>query len=230
MTDQNKTENLKTQPSGSSRMIATMGSVGLIAGVLLVVTFQITFPFIEANRAELLERSIFEVIPNATQKAVYTKTEADKLVLLGEQGESPFRLYTGYDDQNKLRGVAVEAQGQGFQDVLRIIYGYSPDCECIVGMKVLESKETPGLGDKIEKDARFRTNFDALDVKLTPDKNQLLNPVVLVKKGQKTEKWQVEAITGATISSRAIATIINQSSQTIVPLIRKNIGILEEGQ
>ncbi|MEE9170401.1 MAG: FMN-binding protein [bacterium] len=230
MTDQNKTENLKTQPSGSSRMIATMGSVGLLAGVLLVVTFQITFPFIEANRAELLERSIFEVIPDATQKAVYTKTEADKLALLGEQDESPFRLYTGYDDQNKLRGVAVEAQGQGFQDVLRIIYGYSPDCECIVGMKVLESKETPGLGDKIEKDARFRANFDALDVRLTPDENQLLNPVVLVKKGQKTEKWQVEAITGATISSRAIATIINQSSQTIVPLIRKNIGILEEGQ
>jgi electron transport complex protein RnfG len=230
MTDQNKTENLKTQPSGSSRMIATMGSVGLIAGVLLVATFQITFPFIEANRAELLERSIFEVIPNATQKAVYTKTEADKLVLLGEQDESPFRLYTAYDDRNKLRGVAIEAQGLGFQDVLRIIYGYSPDCECIVGMKVLESKETPGLGDKIEKDARFRANFDALDVRLTPDENQLLNPVVLVKKGQKTEKWQVEAITGATISSRAIATIINQSSQTIVPLIRKNIGILEEGQ
>ena len=230
MTDQNKTENLKTQPSGSLRMIATMGSFGLLAGVLLVVTFQITFPLIESNRAELLERSIFEVIPDATKKAVYTKTETDKLVLLGEQDESPFRLYTAYDDQNKLRGVAIEAQGLGFQDVLRIIYGYSPDCECIVGMKVLESKETPGLGDKIEKDARFRTNFDALDVRLTPDENQLLNPVELVKKGQKIEKWQVEAITGATISSRAIATIINQSSQTIVPLIRKNIGILEEGQ
>ena len=44
----------------------------------------------------------------------------------------------------------------GYQDVIRILlYGYSPEHQAIVGMRVLESRETPGLGDKIEKDPAF---------------------------------------------------------------------------
>ena len=43
----------------------------------------------------------------------------------------------------------------GYQDTIRVIYAYSFADRAIVGMQVLESKETPGLGDKIEIDADF---------------------------------------------------------------------------
>ncbi len=76
-------------------------------------------------------------------------------------------VYAGYDENDKLVGVAVEASGQGFADILRILYGYDPDKQKIVGFYVLESKETPGLGDKIEKDLNFLANFKALDVSLS---------------------------------------------------------------
>jgi electron transport complex protein RnfG len=208
-------------------MIAVMGSVGLIASVLLVVTYQVTAPLIAQNRAAYLERAIFDVLPAATQKVAFARTNDDRLVRL-EADDSRFRVYAGYDEQGLLVGVAIEAQGQGYQDVLRLLYGYSLDCECVVGMKVLESKETPGLGDRIEKDADFLANFDALGVQLAPDGQRLLHEIESVKKGSKTGAWQVEAITGATISSRAVASIINRSAAEVIPLIHQNLSQLQE--
>jgi electron transport complex protein RnfG len=208
-------------------MIAVMGSVGLIASVLLVATYQLTAPYIARNRAAYLEQAIFEVLPAATQKTTFVRTSDDRLVTLESEDDDRYRLYAGYDAQGALVGLAVEAQGQGYQDVLRLLYGYSLDCACVVGMKVLESKETPGLGDRIEKDAAFLANFDALDVALAPGGGRLLHGVEAVKKGTKTEAWQVEAITGATISSRAVASIIDRSAAEILPVIHQNLTSLQ---
>ena len=123
----------------------------------------------------------------------------------------------------------MEASGQGFQDVLRLLYGYAPDRAAVVGMKVLESKETPGLGDKIEKDAAFKANFESLSVRLGPDARSIADPITLVKPGEKTEPWQVEAITGATISSRAVATILRESTGSRIPVVIEHLQTLEDG-
>ena len=48
-------------------------------------------------------------------------------------------------------------------------------------MQVLASKETPGLGDKIEKDAAFLANFEALDVAGAADGQTLQHPIEAVK-------------------------------------------------
>jgi len=212
----------------SLKMILTMGGIGLVAGILIVMTFQLTFPIIKVNKAIALERAIFDVVPGAETKSAF-KLSGEELVLLEGEDELAVKYYAGYDSNGALAGVAVEAAGQGFQDVLRVLYGYSPRCDCVVGLKVLESKETPGLGDKIEKDPRFRSNFNALDAKINADGTGIQNPIVLVKFGEKTEPWQIEAITGATISSRAIATILKESTAVSVPLIQKNLSVLEKG-
>ena len=215
----------------SVKMIAVMGSVGLIASVLLVATFQFTSPQIARNKQAQLEAAVLEVLPGATYFKPFSPTDAGGLVAVAEGDEPDLTFYVGYDslNANTLVGVAIEAQGQGYADVVRILYGYDPACECVVGMKVLESKETPGLGDKIGKDPAFLTNFEALDVKLGPDGETLINEVVLVKQGTKTETWQIEAITGATISSQTITDIIWSSTQVLLPLIQKNLSTLQEG-
>ena len=207
-------------------MILTMGAIGFVCGLLIVLTFQLTFPVIQQNKAEALEKAVFEVVPGAVTKKVFSMDNGE-LVAVDREGAAKY--YACYDAENELVGVAVEAEGQGFQDVLRVIYGYSPSSSAIVGLKVLDSRETPGLGDKIEKDARFRSNFDSLDVALDIDSKQITNPIVLVKHGEKTESWQVESITGATISSRAIATILKESTEVTVPVITSNLSVLKEG-
>ena len=123
--------------------------------------------------------------------------------------------------------MAIEASGLGFADVLRILYGYDPEKQAVVGFYVLESKETPGLGDKIEKDDNFLANFIALDVSLNENQDALKNKVVPVKQGDKENAWEVDGITGATISSRAIGNIIGESTERLVPLIYKNKNTFE---
>jgi electron transport complex protein RnfG len=99
----------------------------------------------------------------------------------------------------------------------------------VIGMKVMASKETPGLGTKIETDPAFRSNFGALDVTLSGDGQAMANPVVLVKPGKKTAPWQIESITGATISSQAIANIMEKSTAKLIPVIEKNLETLKGG-
>ena len=72
----------------------------------------------------------------------------------------------------------------------------------IIGMEVLESRETPGLGDKIYKDADFVSDFT--DLAIDP-------AIVCVKAGEKSAAHEVDAITGATISSKAVVRIINET-------------------
>jgi electron transport complex protein RnfG len=209
-------------------MVAVMGLVGLISSVILVTTYRLTEPYIEANRAAALERAIFDVLPGTVSRAVFEVTD-DGTIRRVETAPPLTRLvYAGYDSSGTLNGVAFEGSGQGFQDVLKILIGYRPDCQCVVGMKVLESKETPGLGDKIEKDPAFREDLAHLDVRLAEDQDGLAHPVELVKRGRKTDGWQVEGITGATISSRAVVRIIDANAGELIPVIEKHLEILRQ--
>ena len=70
------------------------------------------------------------------------------------------RVYIGYRADEQPVGYAITASGPGFQDVVKLIFGYDPDSGKLLGMKVLENKETPGLGDKIERDEAFVSQFD----------------------------------------------------------------------
>lgn len=215
------------EPS-SFRLILVMGAVGLIASVLLVATYQITSPYIEANRAAFLEEAVLDVLPGAVRKVTFVRPGDGALVPASSGNVEGFRVHAGYDADGELVGVAVEAQGQGFADVLSLLYGYVPDCECIVGMKVLASKETPGLGDKIETDPEFKANFDSLAAVLDAAGAGLRNRITMIKEGADAEPWEITAITGATISSRAVATIIDDSAQDVLPLILENLDVLRE--
>lgn len=225
-----KTPAAPEMPEGTSggKMILTLGSIGLVCGVLIVGAYQVTLSAITRNKATLLQESILAVVPEATKARTFV--EKDGVLEPLEDAEAPgARYHAAYDDAGRLMGVAVETSGQGFADVVRVIYGYSPDRHAVVGLKVLDSRETPGLGTKIETEARFRANFDSLQVAPTGDLSGVEHPVELAKRGEKEHPWQVEAITGATISSRAIADMLRSSTDVTVPLIARNLEVLKGG-
>lgn len=215
----------QVKETSSLSMLATMGSVGCMAGVLIVMTYQLTFDRIQRQKQQYLLQSVFEVLPGTKTVKNYKVENGGQLAPTKDQ--KGLVVYAGYTESGKLTGVAIESHGQGFQDILRVLYGYSPEKQCIIGMKVLESKETPGLGDKIEKDAHFLENFRELDVSLDAQDKAVVHPIEVVKLGSKTQKWQIDAITGATISSKAIGNILRASSTKMAPLIRKNLARLK---
>ena len=216
----------QAQTTGASadsfKMLRSMVGIGLICALLIVVTFQGTLPRIEQLKAEALEQAIFKVIPGMTTKQTFQLTADGNFKPVGPEVKDGELVYAGYDDKGQLLGIAVPASGMGFADVLKVLYGYNPDKQTTVGFYVLESKETPGLGDKIEKDAAFLSNFETLDLSLNQDQSSLQNEVIAVKHGQKKNAWEVDGITGATISSRAIGNLMNASAARWAPLIYKN--------
>ena len=215
-----------TIPSTNSfGMLRAMVGIGALCGLLIVLTYEGTLPRVERLKAEALQRAIFNVVPNVAETKAFS-WEDEKFVLAG--GDNTAVIYAGYDKAGSFRGVAIEASGQGYADIIRILYGYDPEKQLVVGFYVLESKETPGLGDKIEKDEVFLSNFISLDVKLNDDLQSIANQVVPVKRGDKDSPWEVDGITGATISSRAIANIINQSIQVWAPRIYQNMESFED--
>lgn len=214
------TESIQTTaPVSSMKMLQSMVGIGILCALLIVLTFEFTGPRIAKNRAEALEKAVFRVLPGISQKADFQIDENMNFVRPIAEDKEAKMVYAGYDDNNELVGLAIEASGIGFADVIKILYGYDPKAQKVIGFYVLESKETPGLGDKIEKDDNFLENFKALDVSLIDDFSALKNEVITVKKGAKENPWEIDAITGATISSRAIGDILGASTKFWIPLI-----------
>jgi len=187
-------------------MYRAMVGIGVICALLIVAAFVYTRPVIERNRAAELERAVLQVVPGAVTFQRHDLAQP---------------VYAAFDADGKLAGIALEAEGMGYQDTVRILYGYDPRRQAVVGMRVLESRETPGLGDRAESDPAFLANFTALDVGLDASGDHLAHPVELVKSGRKTAPWQIDAISGATITSSAIARMLAASTARWVPVLYK---------
>ncbi|TRX49860.1 FMN-binding protein [Fulvivirga sp. M361] len=209
-------------PTSSMKMLRAMMGIGILCALLIVLTFEGTLPRIKRLKAAALEEAIFKVLPGTAKTVAFKLDQNNTFVRASSEDKDGQIVYAGYSESGELVGVAIEASGQGYADVIRILYGYDPKSQKVVGFYVLESKETPGLGDKIEKDPDFLANFDALDISLEDDGSAVKNTVVPVKQGAKENPWEVDGITGATISSRAIGNILGISTAFWAPLIHKN--------
>ncbi len=208
-------------------MYRALVGVGMLCGLLIVTVFVLTLPVIERNQAEALERAVFQVLPGAISKRSFLLGEDDAFRPAQAGDPPPQTVHAGFDAGGNLVGIAVQGQGMGYQDVIRVLYGYAPGRQAIIGLQVLASKETPGLGDKIEKDPAFLENFHALDVSLDAGGQAIAHPIEPVKSGEKTDPWQIDGITGATISSKAIAGILREGSRHWIPRIYHQRRVFE---
>ncbi len=194
----------------ASRLVTTLGTAGVLAGLAIVIVFEWTAPTIEAYRAEQLAIAIREVlkqpdrldtvfvVDGRLERARPGTSSGVELVYIGYRGDVPV-------------GVAFTADRAGFQDVIRIIVGYDPTTKSLLGMKVLESKETPGLGDKIEKDESFVSQFVGA-----------ATPLLGVKpRDASGDPREIDLITGATISSKTIVLAINATLARLDPLLEQ---------
>lgn len=223
MSEPSPSSQIATTPTAA--MLRALGGIATISGLLVVLAYKITLPYIQENQRRATEMAVFEVLPQAKQQRGFTVTaEGLKPSKPGVAGEN---IYVGYDAAGKLQGMALTGAGQGYADAIKILFAYRPDCACITAVKVLKMAETPGIGDQVITNQKFLNNFKALDAKLNAVGDELANPIVAVKQGTKTQPWQVDAISGATISSRGLAKGLNSSAQRLVPLIHKQLKELE---
>ncbi|MEW6320338.1 MAG: FMN-binding protein [Acidobacteriota bacterium] len=203
------------RPSASSqRLIATLGGFGALAGLLIVSVFVATSPRIRANKAAALAAAVQEVLaaPDRYDTLYVTGTTLSPTLPAGADADTAEAVYLGWRG-GAPAGYAILAAGPGFQDTIRLLFGYDPASSQLLGMRVLDSKETPGLGDKIFKDAGFVEQFARVRAPLVP-----------VRDGQGDGlPNELVMITGATISSRAVVQAINTTLERIGPIIAAHV-------
>jgi Na+-translocating ferredoxin:NAD+ oxidoreductase subunit G len=213
-------------PTGA--MIRTLGLVSAICGLIIVGAYQGTYNAVAANKKLAVERSVFKVVPAAKSIVEYNALAAGGIERATEAKvpAGTVKFFAAYDDAGKLIGIAAEGGAKGYADTVRIMFGYQPDCQCITGISVVSMRETPGIGDKILTNKDFLANFEKLDVRLKDDLSTLANAVKTVKHGTKTDPWQIDAIAGATITSRAVGRGIDSAAQALLPKLVPNLDKL----
>ena len=186
-------------PASSVRLVGTLTVAGALAGLVIVLVFQWAQPRILAYQAKVLAEAVTQVLGGAERYETIFLENGQFTAQPQADTATLDRVYVGYDEADQRRGVAMVHAQSGFQDVVRVIFGYDPATGNVLGMKVLESKETPGLGDKIEKDSVWVGSFAGV-----------ASPLLGVKPDRYTgAAGEVAMITGATISARVVIDIIN---------------------
>jgi electron transport complex protein RnfG len=189
----------------SARMILVLTMVGLISGSLLSVVGLLTTERIELNRLREIEAAISFVIPGTVTS-----------VKLYE--EEKFTVYAGQDSEGMELGYAVYASGTGFQDIIKLMFGTDPAIQRLNSLTILEQKETPGLGAKITDALAFLRFWEKKDLSraLTLRKPAVGSP-------EELSPFEINTITGATISSEKVLQMVNLSLERLR-------GIKQEGK
>lgn len=161
---------------------------GALAGVHTALT-----PRIEANKLQ----ETLDVIPTLVAGADQARTEILSVVAADGRIE---RVYRTHDAQGVPNGWVLAAAGQGFADKIEVLIGVDASFTVIRGLYVLDQKETPGLGDYIRLPSfqdRFRDKPTA-------------GPLTIVKSEPQAVQ-EIAALSGATVSSWSVCTIVNQA-------------------
>jgi electron transport complex protein RnfG len=199
----------------ASKLLFTLGTAGALAGLLIVIVYQVTQPPIQAYKAMKLREAVSEVLGEpARWDTLYVIDGAlTSTPPAGVDQASLDTIFLGYREDGTPVGYAISGAEPGFQDIIELIFGYDPRTRKVLGMKVLASKETPGLGDKIEKDSTFLAQFDGPEA-----------PLQGVKAARATgAPNEIDVITGATISSRTVIGIINHRLERVGPILEAHL-------
>ncbi|MFO7865025.1 MAG: RnfABCDGE type electron transport complex subunit G [Salinivirgaceae bacterium] len=175
-------------------MVITLFAVTFIASATLGGIYELTKEPIKKALQAKKEASIKQVLPE------FDKLESYKV--LYEEGGDSLEFNEAYLNGEHI-GTAIETYtDNGFSGRFKIMVGFLPNGN-INNTAVLEHKETPGLGDKMEASkGDFPDQFKGLE----PTK-----PNLTVKK----DGGKVDAITAATITSRAFCDAIERANKAL---------------
>ncbi len=178
-------------------MVIALFVITFVASASLGLVYQVTKEPIAVARLAKKMEAIQNVVPEFNNQP---GTEEYKVA--AENGDS-LTFYPAKED-GKLVGTAVESSTNlGFSGEIKIMVGFLPD-GTIKDVAVLEHKETPGLGDKMErKKSDWSVQFQG--------KNPANFKIAVKKDG-----GDVDAITASTISSRAFCDAVERAYKTFM--------------
>lgn len=181
--------------------------ITLIAGAALGLVYEITKDPIAKSQEKAKQEAYAAVFENATFETDETVTA--KVAELGEtyDGALVTEVLVAKDATGNVAGYVMSLTAkEGYGGKITLTMGVAADGK-ITGLEVLEASETAGLGAKCNE-PEFKGQFSGKHL-ASPD-----GKMEVVKGGGATET-QVDAISGATITSRAVTKAVNAGLQFV---------------
>ena len=167
-----------------------------VAGVLLALVNEVTKKPIEEGKRAAVEAACREVFPDADSFASKELPSADDFNARYPKS-SVDEIYEAHDGNGNTIGVVLNMTNkEGYGGNIRFSMGIAND-GTVKGVAILETSETPGLG------------LQAADVLLPQFKERKAESFVYVKGGGASAENEVDAISSATITTRAFTNGIN---------------------
>jgi len=177
--------------SSFKNMTIALFVITAVAGLAMAIVYSVTVEPIAISQKAKINNAIKMVIPEFES--------ISDTVLLPDDGKDSIRVHRLIKGTEN-SGNAIETYtDKGFSGRFSLMVGFTPDGS-ISNIEVLEHKETPGLGTKMALPA-FKDQFKGLKIADLPGEK------LKVKKDGGT----VDAITAATISSRAFCDAVNRA-------------------
>jgi Na+-translocating ferredoxin:NAD+ oxidoreductase subunit G len=176
--------------------------ITVVAAAGLAGVYSVTKPRIEEQKQKALQAALTEALPQSPAQAIEPVEKNGSV-----------SHYIGYKSPAKkdIYGYAFVAKGPAYSSVIETMVGVDTTGQ-IIGMKVLDQKETPGLGTKVEEvkygegDPWFQRQF----------MNKKAGQLAVDKDG-----GEITSITGATISSRALTHSVVEGYQELKTRVEK---------
>ena len=169
-------------------MVMVLFVITLLASAGVGAVHMITEEPIAEARVKAPREALKQVLPE------FDETEDTALTV----ENLPVTVHTA-SEGGRVVGYAVESMTKnGFSGVIRLMVGFAPDGQ-ILNIRVLEQAETPGLGTKM------------VDAGNSLEKSFVGRNPAQMKLGVKKDGGDVDALTAATISSRAYVDAVSRA-------------------
>ncbi len=184
-------------------LVVVLTLVCLISALALALVNNLTEDRISEQKRLAKLRAVAEALPR--DDVQYDNDPSQDVLTISEWKEkdgTPKEVYLGKRG-GEVVGVAFTAVGEGYGGFITIMMGVDLDGK-LTGIEILEHLETPGLGANIENPELFKNQFRGR----SPQGSQ--EGKLVVVKGRKAERnWEIEALTGATVSPRGVVQAVN---------------------
>jgi electron transport complex protein RnfG len=187
------------------RFSLTLGIICVISAVVLSGTYNLTYDRIEQANVAKLQDALEQVLPGEHEFSVIEGVRD----ALGDRSSSVTDVYVAVGQG--FEGAVISASPKGYAGPISIVVGVTPAGE-ISGVSVISQSETPGLGAEVTRD-RFTSEFVGLSS----------TGAVRVRQ----DGGSIDAVTGATISSRAVASGVRDSLEAFSYLRDKGLLIAD---
>lgn len=192
---------MKKLESTFLNMFLSLTIISLVAGAGLAFVKNFTQPKIDEADRKNLEKAIALVLPEGAQVDEVQQVDGKN-------------IYPATDGNGSFNGAAIEVETDGFGGKVKMMVGFDAE-GTLVNYSILAHAETPGLGAKLDK--WFKERSDIRGAKISDGE------VKVSKDGGK-----YDAITAATISSRAFMAGINDAMNTFTTIQSSFIGAATE--